>query len=48
MLGDTPSLWTDWLKANNYFVPDDIRYAYAQRAPGPDYEDGAAAPKWSG
>jgi len=45
MMGDKPAAWTSWLKAQGYTVPDDIRYAYSQRAPGPDYEDGALEPK---
>jgi arylsulfatase A-like enzyme len=45
MMGDRPRAWTDWLRANDYAVPDDIRYAYSVRGPGPDYEDGAAVPK---
>lgn len=45
MMGDRPKAWVEWLKAQGYPVPDDIRYAYAQRAPGPDYEDGADDPK---
>ncbi len=45
MMGDKPAAWTSWLKAQGYAVPNDIRYAYSQRAPGPDYEDGALEPK---
>src|SRR6201999_62674 len=45
MMGETPKAWTDWLAVNGHAVPEDIRYAYGQRAPGPDYEDGAAVPK---
>ncbi len=45
MMGEKPEPWTDWLRREGYAVPDDIRYAYGQRAPGPDYEDGAPAPK---
>lgn len=45
MMGERPKPWTDWLKANFYSVPDDIRRAYSQRASGADYEDGAAVPK---
>ena len=45
MMGETPRAWTDWLAAKGYAVPEDIRYAYGQRAPGPDYEDGAPVPK---
>jgi arylsulfatase A-like enzyme len=45
MMGEKPSAWTDWLKGRGFAVPDDIRYAYSMRGPGPDYEDGAAVPK---
>jgi arylsulfatase A-like enzyme len=45
MMGDRPKAWVEWLKAQNIDVPDDIRRAYAHRAPGPDYEDGAPVPK---
>jgi arylsulfatase A-like enzyme len=45
MMGAFAYPWTNWLKANGFPVPDDIRMAYAHRAPGPDYEDGAAVPK---
>jgi arylsulfatase A-like enzyme len=45
MMGERPGAWTDWLAANGYPVPDDIRAAYGMRAPGPDYEDGAPVPK---
>jgi arylsulfatase A-like enzyme len=45
MMGETPRAWTDWLAAKGYAVPEDIRTAYGQRAPGPDYEDGAPVPK---
>jgi arylsulfatase A-like enzyme len=45
MMGDRPKAWVDWLKAQGIPVPKDIRYAYAHRAPGPDYEDGAPVPK---
>ena len=45
MMGEKPKPWTDWLAAKGYAVPEDIRYAYGQRAPGPDYEDGAAVPR---
>lgn len=45
MMGEEPRPWTDWLKRNGYAVPDDIRFAYSMRAPGPDYEDGAPVPK---
>jgi arylsulfatase A-like enzyme len=45
MMGEKPQAWTDWLKAQGHAVPDDIRYAYSVRGPGPDYEDGAPVPK---
>jgi len=45
MMGERPTPWTDWLKARGYTVPEDIRYAYSVRAPGPDYENGAPVPK---
>lgn len=45
MMGTWPTPWTDYLKANGYEVPEDIRLAYGHREPGPDYEDGAAHPK---
>jgi arylsulfatase A-like enzyme len=45
MMGEQPSAWTDWLRAQGYPVPDDIRTAYGMRAPGPEYEDGAAVPR---
>ncbi len=45
MMGERPTPWTDWLTARGYAVPEDIRYAYSVRAPGPDYEDGAPVPK---
>ena len=45
MMGTWPTPWTDYLKANGFEVPNDIRFAYGQRAEGPDYEDGAEHPK---
>lgn len=45
MMGTWPTPWTDYLRANGYEVPEDIRLAYGHREPGPDYEDGAAHPK---
>ncbi|GMV61277.1 MAG: sulfatase [Parvibaculum sp.] len=45
MMGTWPTPWTNWLKENGHEVPDDIRFAYGHRAPGPEYEDGAAAPR---
>src|SRR6204780_108927 len=44
MIG-APTPWTDWLKARGFEVPADIRFAYGNREPGPDYEDGAPHPK---
>ncbi|MGB0062427.1 sulfatase-like hydrolase/transferase, partial [Candidatus Binatus sp.] len=44
MIG-APTPWTDWLEANGFEVPSDIRFAYGNRTDGPDYEDGAAHPK---
>jgi arylsulfatase A-like enzyme len=43
MMGTWPTPWTDWLRENGHEVPDDIRFAYGHRAPGPEYEDGAPA-----
>jgi arylsulfatase A-like enzyme len=40
-----PKPWTDWLAAKGYEVPTSAQAAYGWRAPGPDYEDGAPAPK---
>jgi len=45
MMGTWPTPWTDWLRENGHEVPDDIRFAYGHRAPGPEYEDGAPAPR---
>jgi arylsulfatase A-like enzyme len=45
LMGDRPYPWTDWLKAKGYPVPEPIARAYGLRADGPDYEDGAPAPK---
>ncbi|MCF8469909.1 MAG: sulfatase-like hydrolase/transferase, partial [Parvibaculum sp.] len=45
MMGTWPTPWTDWLKETGYEVPADIRFAYGERAPGPDYEDGALVPR---
>jgi arylsulfatase A-like enzyme len=44
-MGETPTPWADWLKLRGFEVPPDIRFAYMNRAPGPDYEDGAPHPK---
>jgi arylsulfatase A-like enzyme len=40
-----PKPWTDWLAANGYQTPPDPGRAYGWRAPGPDWEDGAAEPR---
>lgn len=45
MMGTWPTPWTDWLAEHGYKVPDDIRAAYGERLPGPDYEDGAPVPR---
>lgn len=45
MMGTWPTPWTDWLAEHGYKVPDDIRAAYGERIPGPDYEDGAPTPR---
>ncbi len=45
MMGDVPKPWADWLKDRGFEVPADIRFAYSNRDPGPDYEDGAPNPK---
>lgn len=45
MMGTWPTPWTDWLAEHGYKVPDDIRAAYGERLSGPDYEDGAPAPR---
>jgi arylsulfatase A-like enzyme len=40
-----PKAWTDWLNARGYETPADVTLAYGYRAPGPEYEDGAAHPR---
>ena len=40
-----PTAWTDWLAAKGYQVPRRPGDAYALRAKGPDWEDGAAEPR---
>lgn len=45
MFGTWPTPWVEYLKANGYETPEDIRFAYGHRADGPDYEDGAPHPK---
>jgi arylsulfatase A-like enzyme len=37
--------WVADLKARGFEVPDDTRYAFMHRAPGPEYEDGATHPR---
>jgi arylsulfatase A-like enzyme len=37
--------WTAALRAEGFEVPDDTRYAYSKRLPGPEYEDGAPHPR---
>jgi arylsulfatase A-like enzyme len=45
MMDDDPTSWTDWLNARGYATPDRSARAYGERAPGPDFEDGAAHPR---
>jgi arylsulfatase A-like enzyme len=45
MLYGAPKPWTDWLAAQGYETPSDIRQAYGWRRPGPDWEDGAPHPR---
>jgi len=40
-----PKAWTDWLNAKGYETPSDVSLAYGHRAPGVEYEDGAAHPR---
>ena len=44
-LDGRPKPWTDWLNAQGYETPADPVQAYGWRAPGPDWEDGAAHPR---
>jgi arylsulfatase A-like enzyme len=44
-LDGEPKPWTDWLAAKGYETPRRAQDAYSYRAAGPDYEDGAPAPK---
>jgi arylsulfatase A-like enzyme len=44
-LDGRPTPWTDWLAAQGYDTPADVRQAYGWRRPGPEWEDGAAAPR---
>jgi len=45
IMGETPYPWTNWLKANGFPVPEPISRAYGARPDGPEYEDGAPAPR---
>ncbi|MBS0472819.1 MAG: alkaline phosphatase family protein [Proteobacteria bacterium] len=45
MMGDNPVQWAQFLRERGYAVPDNLTRAYAIRDEGPDYEDGAVAPK---
>ncbi len=40
-----PQEWADWLRARGYDVPANPTDAYGWRAPGPEWEDGAAEPR---
>ena len=44
-LDGDPVPWTDWLRAQGRETPARAVEAYGWRAPGPDYEDGAPAPR---
>jgi arylsulfatase A-like enzyme len=44
-LDGNPTPWTDWLAAQGYATPDNPQAAYGWREPGPEYEDGAPAPR---
>jgi arylsulfatase A-like enzyme len=44
-LDGNPEPWTHWLRQQGYAPPDDARLAYGWRAPGPEWEDGAPAPR---
>jgi arylsulfatase A-like enzyme len=45
LMGETPYPWVDYLRSKGYGIPEPIARAYSLRAGGPDYEDGAPAPK---
>jgi arylsulfatase A-like enzyme len=46
LMGETPTPWTDFLRARGFDVPEPIARAYSHRtAEGPDYEGGAPVPK---
>ncbi len=44
-LDGRPQAWVDWLRAKGVATPGDAGEAYGWRAPGPDWEDGAAHPR---
>jgi arylsulfatase A-like enzyme len=44
-MSGAPRAWTDWLSAQGHEPPADITRAYGWRAPGLEYEDGAAHPR---
>jgi arylsulfatase A-like enzyme len=45
---DHPGPWAEYLRARGYSLPDPERYVIWMRESGPDYEDGAEAPRpWS-
>ena len=44
-LDGEPAAWTDWLLERGHAPPVRIDRAYGHRAPGPEYEDGAPAPR---
>ena len=44
-LDGNPAPWTDWLRARGFDTPDNPQAAYGLRAPGREYEDGAAEPR---
>ncbi|HVN01730.1 MAG TPA: alkaline phosphatase family protein [Caulobacteraceae bacterium] len=44
-LDGNPIPWTDWLREKGHAPPPDARDAYGWRADGPDWEEGAPAPR---
>jgi arylsulfatase A-like enzyme len=44
-LDGRPQAWVDWLKAEGYATPDNVTDAYGWRLAGPEWEDGAPAPR---
>jgi len=44
-LDGNPTPWTGWLRAKGYATPADARDAYGWRTDGPDWEEGAPAPR---